>query len=123
MYIYILRCEDNSLYTGIAVDLEKRIRQHLGIIKGGAKYTRSHPIKYIEAVWFTYSDSDARKMEYKLQHLSHNQKEELIDSPSLLFKFFRDDIADCEFEYIDSVTYNIEFNFMKGQVYDKRNCN
>lgn len=33
MYIYILRCEDNSLYTGITVDLEKRIRQHLGFVR------------------------------------------------------------------------------------------
>lgn len=123
MYIYILKCEDNSLYTGITVDFEKRIRQHLGLIKGGAKYTRSHPLKYIEAVWFTDSDSDARKLEYKLKRLTHAQKEELIASPSLLFKFFPYDNADCKFEYIDSETYNIEFNFMKGKVYDKRNCN
>ncbi|MGN1085721.1 MAG: GIY-YIG nuclease family protein, partial [Porcipelethomonas sp.] len=53
MYVYILRCEDNSLYTGITADLEKRIRQHIGLLKGGAKYTRSHPVKYIEAVWLT----------------------------------------------------------------------
>jgi putative endonuclease len=42
MYLYILKCADNSLYTGIAANIEKRIRQHLGIIKGGAKYTKSH---------------------------------------------------------------------------------
>lgn len=123
MYIYILRCNDNSLYTGITVNIEKRIQQHLGLVNGGAKYTRSHPVKYIEAVWFIDSDSDARKMEYKLKCLTHAQKEELIAFPSLLFKFLPDAIADCKFIYIDSETYNIEFNFMKGQVYDKRNCN
>lgn len=114
MYVYILRCEDNSLYTGITVNLENRIRQHLGLLKGGAKYTRSHPVQYIEAVWLTDSDSDARKMEYKLKHLSRNQKEELIASPSLLFKFLLDDITDCKFECVDPHSYNIEFNFMKG---------
>lgn len=110
MYIYILRCKDNSLYTGIAVDLEKRIRQHLGLIKGGAKYTRSHPVKYIEAAWFTNSDSDARKMEYKLKCLTHAQKEELIAFPSLLLKVLTDNMTDSGFEYVDPLSYNLEYN-------------
>lgn len=113
MFIYMLRCKDNSLYTGITVDLKKRIRQHLGLINGGAKYTRSHPVKYIETVWFTDSDSDARKLEYKIKHLKRTQKEELISSPSLLFKL-TDNMSDAGFEYIDPQNYNLEYNFLKG---------
>ena len=40
-YVYMLRCEDGSLYTGIASDVEKRFAVHKS--GHGAKYTRSHP--------------------------------------------------------------------------------
>ena len=40
----MLRCADNSLYTGIAADIVKRIKQHLGVLAGGAKYTHSHRV-------------------------------------------------------------------------------
>ncbi|MFQ6977327.1 MAG: GIY-YIG nuclease family protein [Oscillibacter sp.] len=39
-YVYMLRCEDGSLYTGIASDVEKRFAMHKS--GHGAKYTRSH---------------------------------------------------------------------------------
>ena len=41
-YIYTLRCADGSLYTGITTDVKRRMRQHLGHIKGGAKYNARH---------------------------------------------------------------------------------
>ena len=40
--IYLLECGDKSLYCGITNDLERRLKQHRGETKGGAKYTRSH---------------------------------------------------------------------------------
>lgn len=40
-YVYMLRCADDSLYTGIAADVEKRFAAHKSGC--GAKYTRSHP--------------------------------------------------------------------------------
>lgn len=40
-FLYVLECRDGSLYTGIAVDVEKRFALHL--VGKGAKYTRSHP--------------------------------------------------------------------------------
>ena len=63
----MLRCADNSLYTGIAADIVKRIKQHLGVLAGGAKYTHSHRVIYIEAVWKFDSDKIARKLEYRLK--------------------------------------------------------
>ena len=46
--IYILECGDGSLYCGITNNLEKRLKQHKGEIKGGAKYTHSHrPCKLV----------------------------------------------------------------------------
>ena len=49
-YVYMLRCADGSLYTGVAADVEKRFAVHKS--GRGAKYTRSHPpvaIVYREA--------------------------------------------------------------------------
>ena len=40
-YVYMLRCADDSLYTGVAADVEKRFAAHKN--GRGAKYTRSHP--------------------------------------------------------------------------------
>jgi len=39
---YLLECGDKSLYCGITNNLERRLKQHRGETKGGAKYTRSH---------------------------------------------------------------------------------
>lgn len=48
-YVYLLRCADGSLYTGVATDLERRVRQHNGELVGGAAYTR--PRRPVELVW------------------------------------------------------------------------
>ena len=40
-YFYILRCSDNSLYSGITKDLTKRLKEHNSAQGRGAKYTRS----------------------------------------------------------------------------------
>lgn len=39
-HVYILRCADGSLYTGVARDLQRRLQQHNGEKTGGARYTR-----------------------------------------------------------------------------------
>lgn len=41
-YTYMLRCSDNSIYTGMTNNLEKRLSEHLSKSKQGAKYTKSH---------------------------------------------------------------------------------
>ena len=46
--VYILECADGTLYTGIARDLSRRLRQHNGELAGGPKYTRGRrPIKLL----------------------------------------------------------------------------
>ena len=44
-YVYMLRCTDNSLYTGITTDLERRMSEHFSKDKKCAKYTRRHNAK------------------------------------------------------------------------------
>ena len=39
-YTYMIRCKDNSIYTGMTNNLERRLNEHL--LNKGAKYTKSH---------------------------------------------------------------------------------
>ena len=52
-YTYILRCDDNSLYTGITNDINKRIYSHYKKLRDCAKYTRSHQVVKIEKIFMT----------------------------------------------------------------------
>lgn len=75
-YLYILQTVDNTLYCGIARDVEKRFIQHLN--GKGAKYTRSHkPLKIVYTEEFN-SRSEAQKEEYRIKHLSKKEKMNLI---------------------------------------------
>lgn len=75
-YVYILRCRDDSLYTGIARDVEKRVAMHNRGI--GAKYTRGRtpvvPV-YREAC---PDKSTALRRELEIKALSRQKKLELI---------------------------------------------
>ncbi len=50
-YTYMIRCKDNSIYTGITTDVERRWEEHLSQGKKCAKYTKKHPVLRIQAVW------------------------------------------------------------------------
>ncbi|XQW85583.1 GIY-YIG nuclease family protein [Thalassotalea piscium] len=77
-YVYMLRCNDNSLYTGITTDITRRIEQHNHCNKRGAKYTRvRRPVSLVYNE--EHSDrSAASKREYQLKQLSKKQKELLV---------------------------------------------
>lgn len=75
-YVYIVRCEDGSLYTGWTNDLEKRMAAHAG--RRGAKYTKSHAMQ--ELVYYeTFSDRrQAMQREWEIKQLTKKQKLHLI---------------------------------------------
>lgn len=81
-YVYILRCEDDSLYTGITNNLEKRFADHLE--KKGAKYTKSHKVQKIEIFFEVKNRSEASKLEYKIKKLDKKSKENLIKFKNFL---------------------------------------
>ena len=82
MHLYILRCRDKTLYTGIATDLEKRVKQHNGFLKGGAKYTRGRgPVKLVYFEKFK-TKSLALKREYEIKSLSRPKKLESASAAS-----------------------------------------
>jgi len=76
--VYVLRCKDNSLYTGVTTDIERRIDEHNNDNKLAASYTKSRrPVKLV------YSEScddrsQALKREMGIKRLSKKQKEALI---------------------------------------------
>ena len=75
-YLYILRCRDDSLYTGITTDVEKRLEAHRS--GKGAKYTRGRsPLElvYRESCG---SHSDALKREHQVKMLTREEKQNLI---------------------------------------------
>lgn len=77
-YVYILRCADGSLYTGIATDVQRRFKEHQGKDGRGAKYTRAHRAVSIAATWKAENRAAALRLEHKIKQLTKAQKEELI---------------------------------------------
>jgi len=78
--IYILKCKDGSLYCGITNNLAKRLKQHKGEVKGGAKYTRSHwPCKLVYKEK-SASRSKALQRESVIKKMSKDEKQALINS-------------------------------------------
>ena len=78
-YLYILRCGDGSLYTGITTDVEKRLEAHRS--GKGAKYTRGRGP--LELVYREESGdhSEALKRELEIKALSREEKLKLIKNP------------------------------------------
>ncbi len=78
-YIYIVQCADETLYTGITTELERRIEEHNGSDKG-AKYTRvRRPVILVYSE--EYADrSTASKREYEIKKkMSRKEKLKLIE--------------------------------------------
>ncbi len=76
--VYIVRCADDSLYTGIARDLERRIAEHNADNGLGASYTRSRRPVTLVYREVAADRSAASKREYQIKQLSRAEKLVLI---------------------------------------------
>lgn len=75
-YVYILECEDGSLYTGVTTDIERRFQEHK---RGdGAKYTVSHKPKKIVYSEEHTSRSEAGTREAQIKRMTRKEKLFLI---------------------------------------------
>lgn len=75
--LYILRCADGSLYTGIALDTDARLREHDGN-RAGAKYLRGRgPFEKVFEC-SVGNRSTAQQLEYRVKRLTRAQKLRLI---------------------------------------------
>lgn len=76
--VYIVRCSDDTLYTGITIDIEQRLEAHN---EGrGSKYTRAR--RPVKLVWHEAQpdESSARKREYELKQWPRSRKLALVQS-------------------------------------------
>jgi putative endonuclease len=76
--VYIILCSDNTLYTGITIDVSRRLDQHAG--QGGAKYFRGRLPKQLVYLENGHSRSSASKREAAIKKLGRTEKLRLIDS-------------------------------------------
>jgi putative endonuclease len=86
--VYLLRCADGSLYTGIATDVERRLDEHRNSRKG-AKYLRGRGPLSLVVSCTTGDRSQASRAEHRIKRLSRSEKEVLVESPDNLERFVR----------------------------------
>lgn len=71
-YLYMIECEDGSIYTGITVDVAARYNAHVS--GKGARYTRAHPPRRL-LISVEYADrSSATKAEIEMKRLKPSEK-------------------------------------------------
>ncbi len=78
-HVYIVKCKDGIFYTGITNNLERRLKQHNGELRGGAKYTEyRRPVELVYAKKYP-TRSKAAKREWVIKHkYTRQQKSELF---------------------------------------------
>ena len=75
-YVYILRCRDNSLYTGITNNIKRRM--HIHAVGRGSKYVKARLPFVLVYTAQVDGKSEALKLEYKIKKISKIEKEKLI---------------------------------------------
>lgn len=77
-FVYVIRCSDNSLYTGYTTDVDRRVGEHNS--GNGAKYTRSRtPVDLVYTEEYN-TKSEAMSREYEIKQLTKEQKENLVST-------------------------------------------
>ena len=76
-FLYVLKCNDGTLYTGVTTNIDRRLNEH-NTSKKGAKYTKTRrPVSLV--YWLKFQDrSTAQKAEYRFKQLTREEKEKLI---------------------------------------------
>ena len=85
-WVYILECENKSLYTGYTNNLIKRFHAHLN--GTASKFTRSFKPVCVAQCWPIENKSLAMRIEKYIKSLSKTDKLELINHPQQIFVLF-----------------------------------
>ena len=80
------------MYTGITMDVQRRLKEHQGKLSGGAKYTKGRIPTKVEVVWQSDNRSLASKLEYRIKKLSKQDKELLIQDPQRMAQLLEEHI-------------------------------
>ena len=87
-YTYIIRCKNNSLYTGYTTDIERRMKEHKQGIN--SKYTKAKGFEKLEIYFESNSKSEAMKVEYYIKRQSRSKKIWIINNPSMFIEEVKD---------------------------------
>ncbi len=81
-YVYLLQCNDGSLYCGYTTNLKRRVDEH-NHSKKGAKYTHNH--RPVQLIYFRMFRSLGKALKYEIyiKSLNHAEKERLISEYNL----------------------------------------
>lgn len=74
-FVYMMRCADGSLYSRSGRET-------------GSRYTRSHPVIAMAALWQVPDRSKASRLEYRLKQLGKQEKERLCRTPAAVTAYF-----------------------------------
>ncbi len=77
-YVYIVRCSDNSLYTGFTSNIEKRVKEHNTSIRGAKSIKGKLPVKLVYSEGYS-SMGEALRRENEIKSWSRNKKLALIN--------------------------------------------
>lgn len=75
-FVYLIECEDKSIYTGITTDVERRFKEHAS--KTGARYTRSRKVKRVLRTEQFANRSQASKREAEIKSWPRHKKLTLV---------------------------------------------
>jgi len=79
-YVYIVKCSDDTLYTGITTDIDRRIDEHNGMRPGGARYTKARrPVELMYTAKFP-DRSSASKEEARIKKMPRKDKMIIIEN-------------------------------------------
>jgi putative endonuclease len=80
--VYMIRCSDASLYTGVTTDINRRFREHKEK-KVGAKYTKAKIALHVDYMEPCASRSEAQTREAQIKKLKKEEKELLVKSQAM----------------------------------------
>jgi putative endonuclease len=88
-YLYVVRCRDGTLYTGISTDLDRRLAEHRGGGDAGSKYLKGRGPLTLLFHKKLGSRSLALKVENRVKKLSRAKKENMICVPGCIEEIVR----------------------------------
>ncbi len=79
-FVYLVRCHDGSIYTGVTTNVERRVDEHNHNDRLGARYTRSRRPVVLVYQELLGSRAEACRLEAQIKAFTRSQKERLIET-------------------------------------------
>jgi len=92
-FVYVVRCRDGTLYTGIATDVARRLAEHEGSTGRGAKYLRGKTPLELLLTRVAGPREVALRVEHRIKQMPRPRKEELVRDATLLDRLLEEESA------------------------------